>query len=243
MKKLSLKTEKRSLFGRKVKTLRREGKLPGTIYGKNIKSASLTVLTSDFLKIYGQVGETGLVELSLAGEAQPVLIHNVQKDPVTDQPLHVEFFRVDLKEKVHANVPLAFIGESAAVANKIGVLLTLLDEVEVEALPTDLPEKITIDVSVLSEVGQELKVGYLKAPPGVTILTDAVLPVVKVGSLVSKEAEVEIAAEAAAAAAAEAAAPAEGEAAPAEAKPEEAVPASPTGARAGKQEKPKESKS
>lgn len=210
MKKHSLKAQKRTVTGRKVKALRESGQLPATVYGKGVKSISVSVSTKEFTKLYGEVGETGLVELALDGDVRPTLVHTVQKNPVSGELLHIEFHQVDLKQKVHAKVPLELVGEAAAVAQKTGVLLTLVDEVEVEALPTDLPEQLTIDVSALAKVNEELKVSDIKVPAGVAVLTDANLSVVKVGSLVSREAEAEAAAEAAAkaeaAAAAEAAA-------------------------------------
>ncbi len=212
MKKHTLKAEKRSVVGRKVKQLRAGGQVPATVYGKKVSSTSVSVQASDFAKVYGEAGETGLVELSVAGDVRPVLIHSVQKHPVHGNILHVEFFQVDLKEKVRAKVPIEFIGESPAVVNKQGVLLTLLTELEVEAFPTDLPEKFFLDVSTLAAVNQEFKVADAKVPSGVTLVTDVSLPVVKVGALVSKEAEEQAAVEAAAAAAAT---PAEGEVAPA----------------------------
>lgn len=229
MKKYSLKAESRSAVGHKTKRLRIQGILPATIYGKKVKSTSVQVKTDEFNKVYKEAGETGVVELSLDKETRPMLIHNVQADPVSDLPLHVEFFQVDLKEKVKTKVPVEFIGESPVVVQKQGVLLTLLDEIEVEALPTDLPEKISVDVSGLSVVDQEFKVSDLKVPSEVTVLTEPSVGVVKVGPLVTKEAEAEAkAAEAAAAAAAAEAAPTEGApaegAAPEEAKKEETVP-------------------
>ncbi|MFZ5845526.1 MAG: 50S ribosomal protein L25 [Patescibacteria group bacterium] len=238
MKKHILSAQKRNLFGHKVKKLRAQGLIPATVYGKKIKSQPLTVSQADFLKVYQAAGETGLVELKTNGEMRPVLIHHVQIDPVNDRTLHIEFFQVDLKEKVRTRVPLEFVGESAAVAQKQGVLLTVLDEAEVEALPSDLPEKIRVDIAQLAQVDQELKAGELKIPSGVTLLTDRNLTVVKIGPLITKEAEAEAAAEAAAAAAA--AVEEAAEAAPAvppegEEKPEKAPPAPP-------QEKPAEEK-
>ncbi len=215
MKKHSLTASKRDVVGRKVKKLRSAGQLPATVYGKKVKSVSVAVPADAFLKTYGEAGETGLVELSVGGDVRPVLIHTVQKDPVTGSILHVEFHQVDLKEKVHANIPLVLVGESPAVVEKRGVLLTILDELDVEALPTDLVENIEISVGGLSEVNQEVKVKDLKVPAGLTVLSDGELTIVKVGSLISKEAEAEAAAEEAAkAAAAEAAPAAEGAAAP-----------------------------
>lgn len=210
MKKHTLKGESREIVGRKVKKLRADGLLPVTVYGKKVDSQNLVVSASDFAKTYMETGETGLIELAVGSDLKPVLVHHVQRDPVRNTILHVEFHQVDLKEKVHANVPLVLVGEAPAVAQKVGVLLTLLSEIEVEALPTDLPEKIEVDVTSLAEVGQELKVSDLRAPSGVAVLSDAAISVVKVGELVSKEAEEQAAAEVAAAE--EAAAPAEGEA-------------------------------
>lgn len=219
MKKYFLKATTRDLVGRKVKKLRQQGLLPATVYGKSTKSVSITVKHDEFENIYKDAGETGLVELIVEGEkttglpaGRQVLVHSVQVHPISRTPLHVEFHQVDLKEKVHANVPVVLVGEAKAVADKIGVLLTLLDEVEVEALPTDLPEKIEVDISALAEVNQEFKVSDLNIPTGVTLLSDPAVVVVKIGALVTKEAEAEVKAEEAAEAAAAAeAAPVEGE--------------------------------
>lgn len=207
MKKHTLKAQKREMTGRKVKKLRQAGSLPATVYGKKLVSENLIVSLSDFVKVFAAAGETGLIELVLDGKTKPVLIHHVQKHPVKETILHVEFYQVDLKEKVHAKVPVVLIGESSIVVQKIGVLLSLITEVEVEAFPTDLPEKIEVDVSVLTAVDQELKVSDLEIPSGVTVLSDGTVGVVKVGALVSRAAEEQAAAEAAA----QAAIPAEGE--------------------------------
>ena len=155
MKKHTLKAQKREMLGRKVKKLRQQGQLPATVYGKKLESENLLVSSMDFAKVFAETGLTGLIELVLDGSTKPVLVHHVQRHPVKDSILHVEFHQVDLKEKVHANVPLVFVGESPVVVQKQGVLLSLVSEIEVEALPTDLPEKIEVDVSVLAEVDQE----------------------------------------------------------------------------------------
>ncbi len=202
MKKHSLSADVRDLVGRKVKRLRAQGNIPATVYGKNVKSISVVVRADAFEKVYKEAGETGLVELAVGKDTRPVLVHTLQKDPVTNHLLHIEFHQVDLKEKVHANVPLELAGDAPAVVGKVGVLLTLIDQVEVEALPMDLPEKLSVDVSKLSKVNQEVKVGELKMPSGVTLLMDKDQSVVRVGALISKEAEAEAVAEAAAAAAA-----------------------------------------
>lgn len=189
MEKLQLKTSKRSTVGRKVKTLRRQGQLPANVYGKKVKSQAVQVEEKEFAKIFSKARETGVVELILDDGKRPVLIHNVQRHPVSGKILHVDFYQVDLKEKVTAKVPVAIVGESPAIKDKVGVLLTLVSELEVESLPTDLPEKIEIDISHLSAVDQTIKIADLKVSQKIKILADSSKELVKVAPLVSKEAE------------------------------------------------------
>lgn len=191
----------RDLTGKKVKKLRREGLLPISVYGKDIKSLSLTVPLKDFMKVYAQVGETGLVELKTDGHSQHTLIADVQIHPVGRVLLHVQFHAVKLTEKIRANVPLELTGESPAVASGTGVILQTLNEVEVEALPTNLPEKIIVDVSGMTEVGQQITVGDLSVAKEIALLTDRGEIVIKLAPAVSEEAKKE--AEAAAKAATE----------------------------------------
>lgn len=161
MAKRVLKAENREVLGRKVKRLRREGVLPANIYGKKAKSLAVQVKLDEFQKVFSEAGETGLVELKLGDKVHSVLIHNVQLDPVTDKPLHIDFLEVDLKEKVTATVPIHLIGESPS-EKEGGVVVQQMHEVEVEALPTDLPEKIEVDISGLVEIDQAIKAGELK---------------------------------------------------------------------------------
>lgn len=171
--KLKLKAEKRKVSGRKVRKLRQEGILPANIYGKKVKSQAVKLDLRTFLPIYQEVGETGIVNLMLKGETKvrPVLIHNLQLDPVTDQPLHADFYQVDLKKKVTTEVPIELAGESPAVKEKIGILIQPLTEVEVEALPTELPDKFEVDITGLKEVGDAVAVGDLEVPKEVKVLT------------------------------------------------------------------------
>lgn len=219
MDKLKLTAKKRTSVGRKVKQLRKTGLLPGNIYGRDFKSQAVELPVSEFKPVYKKAGETKIVELSLGEkDVYPTLIHNVQIDPLTQNPLHTDFFKVDLSQKIRTEIPVELIGTSPAVAQKIGLLLQTLNEVDIEALPTDLPEKLTLNVESLTQLDQEFKVSDLKLPKGVTILTDKNLGVVKVGKLVSKEAETLAKEEEAQAAAAKAQAAAQaGTAAPTEA--------------------------
>ena len=187
--KKELTAEKRKVFGRKLKTLRREDILPANIYGKKVKSLAVQLGLKDFLPIYQLAGETGLVELKVKGEQKirPVLIHNVQLHPVTDQPLHADFYQVDLKEKVTTEVPLELVGESPAVEQKLGILIQPLTAVEVEALPANLPDKFNLDTSGLKEVDDAVTAGDLKAPKGVKILTAAKQVLAKIEPLTKEE--------------------------------------------------------
>lgn len=199
---LTLTAATREITGKKVKKLRREGLLPVSVYGKNIKSLSLSVPLKDFLRVYRESKETGLVELKYDGKSQHTLVSHVQIHPVTRQLLHAEFHAVKLTEKVKAAVPLVLAGDSPAVQNNLGILLQTLNNVEVEALPAELPENIAAEVSGLTEVGQQITVGDLPKVKGVEILTSNEEIVVKVAPTISAEAKKEAEEEAKKAAAA-----------------------------------------
>lgn len=189
MKKYTLDASIRSQSGRKVKNLRLKGTLPATVYGKGLSSLSIEIDAAVFKSLYAHAGETSVVSLHIDDAIKPVLIHNVQVDPVSSAIQHVEFYQVDLTQKVKTNVPIVFVGEAPIVLSKTAVLLSLLTEVEVEALPNDLPEKIEVDVSILTELNQEILVSDLSVPDGVTMLTDVSVGVVKATEIVSKEAQ------------------------------------------------------
>ncbi len=154
MEKIALKAKVRKQVGRKVKLLRKEGFLPANIYGKKIKSESIQIDLKEFLDVYKKVGDTKLLYIN----DRPVLVANIQKDPVSDALLHIDFHQVDLKEKVEAKVPVGLTGESPAEKQSIGTVVQYLNEIEVEALPADLPDKFEIDISKLSEVDQMVHV-------------------------------------------------------------------------------------
>lgn len=197
MKHPKLTVQKRDVLGKKVKKLRKSGLLPANIYGKDLQSIAVQVPTKEFQETFKEAGRTGLVDVELEGTIHPVLIHNVAMDFVAGQPLHADFFKVNLKEKMTAQVPVVTVGEAKAVTDKIGMIMTPLSQIEVEALPSDLPENIEVNVENLSELGQQITVGDLKAPSGVTILTDPTQVVASVAELVSEEAKEQAAEEAA----------------------------------------------
>ncbi len=204
MKRPLLHAEERKILGKKVKKLRKEGVLPCNVYGKGLTSLALQVKLDDFQTVFKEVGETGLIDLTVNGDAKPVLIKNLQMNYKFQTPLHADFYQVNLKEKVKAMVPLTLIGEAQAVIDKVGLLLQTLSEVEIEALPDQLPERIEVPVEHLAAIDDHITVADLKTPEGVAILTDPGQAVAKISELVVEEPEP---------APAEEAAPAEGEAA------------------------------
>lgn len=200
MTKLELQAQPRIITGRKVKTLRLKNILPANIFGKKIKSSAIQVSQKDFTALYKQAGETNIIYLNLEKEkqARPVLVTNLQKHPVTDLPLHVDFHQVDLTEKVTVSVPLEIVGTSLAVKEKGAVLLTLLDEIKIEALPQDLPDKFTLDISALNEFGDSLLVKDLKVDKAkVTLLVEEDEPVIIAQQPKEEEEPAPVAAEAA----------------------------------------------
>jgi len=171
--KIKLKVTKRTVTGRKVKNLRQKGILPANIYGKDVKSLSVQLSSKDFKDIYTKAGETSIIEITVDKEtkARPVLVHNIHLHPVTDEFLHADFHQVDLTKKVTVNVPIELTGTAPAVS-KGGILLQVMDEIEVEALPTDLPEKFTINISKLEDIGQNISLKKLKLSNKVKLITD-----------------------------------------------------------------------
>lgn len=211
MEQIPLKAEKRTITGRKVKQLRKEGLIPAHVFGHKIETIHVQVQKPLFMDVLEKAGETGIVDLLVEGKSHPVMIRGMHVHPITGDVMHVDFYQVNLSEKVTVNVPIEIVGESPAVEKKIGLLLTPVTEVEIEALPADIPESIEVDISKLAEIGEEIKVADLNVDKSkVEIKTSEDLVVAQIGELVTKEME-EVAAEVEAEQAEAAAEAAEGE--------------------------------
>lgn len=200
MARAQLQAQPRELTGNKTRRLRSQGITPAVIYGPAIKPILVQVPTRILQKfLQGEGGETELIEVSVEGEAgkHVVLVQDLQVDPVTDMPVHVDFFEVNLSEPVEVTVPLEFVGEVTAVEEKRGVLLHLLNELEIKVLPTEIPAHIEVDLTKMVEVGDQIIVSDLAVPAGVTILAEAEELVAKIDQLrtAAEEAEVQEAAE------------------------------------------------
>ncbi len=156
-----IKAEIRTALGRKVKHIRKQGFIPATIYGKGLESKSVQFLAVELEKLFEEVGESTLVNLILEKESLPVLFRNPQYHVIDGNLIHVDCYKVNLKEKISAMVPIEFIGESQAVKDG-NTLVTVTDEIEIEALPADLPENIEIDLSILETLESAITVADIK---------------------------------------------------------------------------------
>jgi large subunit ribosomal protein L25 len=167
-----LKAQFREVLGKKVKGLRRTGTLPAVLYGHGIKSQAVAVDVKEFEEVLKETGETSILQLAVGGKKHNVLIHDLQYHPLSGKVEHVDFYEVKMDEKIKANVPFVFTGESMAVKNEGGVLVRALQEVEIEALPKDLPREISVDISSLVTFEDKIHVRDLKMGQGIKILAD-----------------------------------------------------------------------
>lgn len=182
----------RGVLGKKVRALRREGFIPANIYGHRVDSVAVQVVTDDFKHLLKEHGRRELVYIQIEGAERPTFIRDIQRNPVTDQILHVDFLQISLTETVRLEVPIHLTGKSPAVVDLGGILTHQLSQVTVEALPMSIPSLIEVDVGVLEEINSTVTVSDLKPIDGVTFLTDAesVIARVDAPSVVVEEAPV-----------------------------------------------------
>ena len=174
MEREELKTSRRDITGKKVRFLRREGLIPANLYGPGIDSVPLQAETVLLKRLLSKVGRNALISLKVDGDKKPkmVMLRDIQRDPLTDNLLHIDFFQVEMTHKVRVDVPLLFIGEAPAARSSRVMLLESLTELHVEALPADLPPHIEVDISILEEIDQSIHVRDIAAGDGVEVLTD-----------------------------------------------------------------------
>jgi len=173
MEALILNAKSRDAQGTRAVDVRAAKQIPAVMYGHGTAARALSVSVADFRTVYAKAGSSALVDVVVDGGA-PVkaLIQEVQPHYLTMEPQHVDFHQVRMDEQMHANVPLQFIGESAAVKALGGTLVKSLDAVEIECLPADLPHDITVDLSKLATFESSITIADLVAPKGVSFLTD-----------------------------------------------------------------------
>jgi large subunit ribosomal protein L25 len=180
---VTLKLEPRVDHGRHLRALRRQGRLPAVVYGHNVDAVTVAVDGREFLRAFQKVGRNQLLDLQLGEEpVRKALIREVQRSPRDGDLLHVDFYQVNLTEKIESEVPIELEGEVELVAKGEADLQRGLHALKVECLPTDLPPVITVDVSNLKEIDDEIRVKDLTVPPGCEILEEPDDLIVKVAA-------------------------------------------------------------
>lgn len=144
--------------------------LPAVLYGKGRANANLKLKLNDFVKIWAAAGESNLVDLNFGSESVKVLIKDVQMALIKDRPQHVDFYQVNMKEKIKTEIPLHFVGEAKAVRELGGIFLHEITAVEVECLPGDLVDHIDVDISSLNTFDDEIRINDLKLPTGLRLI-------------------------------------------------------------------------
>jgi len=169
----SLAAEPRTITGKKVAAIRRDGRLPAVVFGHGIDSESVSLDAHEFEQLRRHVGQNALIDLSVDGKgARPVLVHGVQVHPVHRRPLHVDLFLVRMTEELIVDVPLVSTGISRAVEDENGTVLHPIESVRVKALPDHLPQSIEYAIDSLVDFDAVIKVSDLTIPGDVTLLTD-----------------------------------------------------------------------
>lgn len=161
----------------KLGLIRSNGMVPAVVYGARVENTMLSVSSIDFAKILKVAGESSTIVLEVADEKGAikkidVLIHDVQFDPVKSFPIHIDFLAIDVNKPIEVAVPVEFIGIAPAEKNNLGVLVKVLHEVEIEALPKDLPHNVEVDLSTLVALDDQIHAKDIKLPKGVTMITD-----------------------------------------------------------------------
>jgi large subunit ribosomal protein L25 len=167
-----LKAERREVIGKQVKALRREGRLPAVLYGRKFQAIPVTLDLREASRILPTITSSHLVKIALDGERHTALVREKQRHPVQGSLLHVDFMVVSMTEKLRASVMIDLVGEAPGVKEFNGVLVVGQEQLDVESLPGDLPERITVDLSVLGQIGDTIHVRDITIPSGVEVLTD-----------------------------------------------------------------------
>lgn len=171
---LKLALETRSVVGKNVKKLRRDGILPATVYGKGVGPFNVQLSAREFSDLYRHAGRTRLIDVTIPGQAnQSVFIHSLQRHPVNRSIIHVDFHAVNLREDIIVDVPIHFVGEPALVKSNDATVNLAISTLEIRALPLDIPNSIEVDLNVLTGFDVSIHVRDIAAPARTTIVTSA----------------------------------------------------------------------
>jgi large subunit ribosomal protein L25 len=189
MEEVVLKAQKRDVIGKQVKALRRAGRLPAILYGRSITPIAVTFDYKETSRILPYVTSSQLVVIELEGEQHHALVREKQLHPVLGSVLHIDFNVVSMTEKLRTAVSIHLVGESPAVKDYEGIIVTTLEELEVECLPKYLPERIDVDIAVLKQIGDVIHVRDILLAEQIEVLTDPGEMVVLVAAPEAEEIE------------------------------------------------------
>jgi len=167
-----IQTENREVFGKRLEPFRKKGKLPAVLYGPKEKTQSIFISLKDFKKLWDEAGESTVIQLNLGDTKKEVLIQDVAMDPIKGEPVHVDFYAVLMDKPIQASVSLVFEGVSPAVKNLGGILVKVMYELEVEALPKNLPHELNVDISTLANLEDKISAQAVILPQGVELISN-----------------------------------------------------------------------
>ena len=188
----SFKVTTRSVSGKKTRFLRRQGITPAHLFGQGLDSVSVECPTGELQRAIAQKGTTRLMDLKLDSEkeARSVFIREIQRDTLSGELIHVDFYQVNKKRKIRVAVPVVLMGDAPAAKLKNNIIEQLISELEVESLPGDLPPQLELDITPLAEANQSMRVSDIKVKPGVTIMAAPEQLIVKVSTIAEEKEEV-----------------------------------------------------
>lgn len=188
MERIKLDAQPRAVIGKQVRGLRRQGLIPGVLYGAGVEPTPIEMNVREATRVLARVRGSTLIDLTVADAAHTVLVREIQRDAIRRDLRHVDFLKVAMDVTIRASVPVEIVGEAPAVKTHSGVLVLGLAEIEVEALPGDLPDRVAVDMGQLTAIGQAITVGDLFLGKGVRVLTDADELVARVTAQAAEEA-------------------------------------------------------
>lgn len=188
MEKVVINAEKRDVVGKKVGSLRRQGLIPGVMYGHNEPPFPITMNAREIERVINNLTSSSIVTVKVDGESHQALIRERQKDYIRNQIIHLDFQILSLKEKIRSKIEVKLVGVAPAVKNFNGIVLQEREFIDVEALPADLPERITVDISGLENIGDLIRVGDLDISDAVTVFDDVNDVIVSISGAMAEEA-------------------------------------------------------
>lgn len=172
MEEIVIKAEKRDVLGKQVRALRRDGKLPAVLYGPHIESQAIMMDFRETNRLLSGLTSSHLIIVELDGEKHTTLIKEKQRHPVRGTIQHIDFRAVSMTEKLKTTVIIELVGDAPAVKELNGVIVNGQEYLEVECLPKYLPERIFVDITSLTKIGDSIHIGDVKAPENVEILSN-----------------------------------------------------------------------